>query len=124
MKVLVDSLVWIDYFRNGNNTLLDRLLNEDLVVINDIILTELVPALTIQNQKEVIDSLENIECIPLNVDWEVIRAYQIENLRNGINRVGIPDLIILHQVIEYNLTLFSLDKHFSIMQKLYDFKVL
>jgi len=31
------------------------------------------------------------------------------NLKNGINKVGIPDLMILQQVIEQKMSLFSFD---------------
>jgi len=122
MNVLVDSSVWIDYFRNGDNKYFEQLLTEDIVVTNDIILSELIPALAFQKQNEVIVSLESIECIPLSIDWQLIRRYQILNLANGINRVGIPDLIILQQTIEKNLTLYSFDKHFELMKNHLDFK--
>ena len=124
MKVLVDSSVWIDYFRNGANPLLDRLITEDLVVINEIILTELIPALELQQQKEVIESLGNLEIVPLSIDWSLIRKYQTLNLQNGINKVGIPDLLILQQVIESNLTLYSFDKHFDQMNQHLTLKVI
>ena len=123
MNVLVDSSVWIDYFRNGVNDNLERLITEDLIVTNEVILTELIPALTLQKQKTVIDSLKHIQCIDLNIDWSLIRNYQTINLKNGINKVGIPDLIILQQTIEKNLTLFSLDKHFRLMQEYFDFRM-
>ncbi|WP_420575702.1 PIN domain-containing protein [Ekhidna sp.] len=122
MSVLVDSSVWIDYFRNGTD-LLDQLIEEDLVVANDIILSELIPALKLQKQEDVIESLLSLELVELNIDWKLIREYQIINLQNGINKVGIPDLIILQQTIEQNLYLFSLDKHFKLMQKHFDFKM-
>lgn len=122
MAVLVDSSVWIDYFRNGNNRM-DQLIEEDLVVTNDIILSELIPALKLQKQEGVIESLLSLELVELNIDWKLIREYQIINLQNGINKVGIPDLIILQQTIEQNLYLFSLDKHFKLMQKHFEFKM-
>lgn len=124
MSVLVDSSVWIDYFRNGGNDLLDQIIKEDILVINDIILTELIPALALQGQSEVIAILENIDRIPLKTDWDLIRRYQTINLQNGINKVGIPDLLILQQVIEFNLTLVSSDKHFEMMKAHFDFKLL
>ncbi|MEQ9467145.1 MAG: PIN domain-containing protein [Ekhidna sp.] len=122
MSILVDSSVWIDYFRNGNDQLA-QLIEEDLVSTNEIILSELIPALQIQRQEEVIDGLLNLELIELNISWSLIREYQIINLQNGINKVGIPDLIILQQVIEQNLHLFTLDKHFTLMKKHLDFKL-
>ena len=36
-------------------------------------------------------------------------------LRNGINKVGIPDLIIAQHAIQNNCSLFSLDKHFAFL---------
>jgi hypothetical protein len=44
MSVLVDSSIWIDYFRNtGKADALDVLIDENLVVVNDLILAELIP---------------------------------------------------------------------------------
>lgn len=40
---------------------------------------------------------------------------QLTCLRNGINKVGIPDLIIAQHAIQNNLSLFSLDKHFTLL---------
>jgi predicted nucleic acid-binding protein len=43
MSVLVDTSIWIEYFRTGNNSdKLDFLIDENLIVINDLILAELV----------------------------------------------------------------------------------
>jgi hypothetical protein len=39
------------------------------------------------------------------------------NIKKGINKVGIPDLIMLDNVIANNLVLFTEDKHFKLMQK-------
>ena len=46
MSILVDSSVWIDYFRDGKNSeRLDHFIDENLIVTNDLILTELIPFL-------------------------------------------------------------------------------
>ena len=122
-QVLADSSVWITYFKNGEPSVLDRLIQEDLICINEIILTELVPVLFKQNETSTAESLLALERVPLNIDWEIIRGYQLNNLQNGINRVGIPDLIILQQVIDQKLTLFSYDKHFKLMRKHLSFEL-
>ena len=124
MKVLVDSSVWIDFFRQGGDGTLDRLIDEYLVVTNDVILTELLPSLKILNQQEVIDSLLSFERVPMQIDWTLIQYYQFINLQNGINKVGIPDLLILQQTIESNLSLYTLDKHFKLMQNHFEFALL
>ncbi len=42
MAVLVDTSVWIDYFRTGNQSAeLDDLIDENVIVTNDLILAEL-----------------------------------------------------------------------------------
>ena len=116
-KVLIDSSVWIEYFKSGGLPQLDQLIESDLACINELILTELAPALMKRGETEVLEALKSIDMLPLQIDWEIIREYQLMNLKNGINKVGIPDLIILQQVIDQKITLFSLDKHFKLMGK-------
>ena len=123
-SVLVDSSVWIEYFKNGGIEKLDRLIEEDLARINELILTELAPALILRHEKDVLEGLQALLMIPLNVDWEIVRDYQLMNLKNGINKVGIPDLIILQQVIDEKITLFSFDKYFRLMQSQLSFDLI
>ena len=123
-RILVDSSVWIDFFRTSKSTSLNLYLEEDLVSINDIILSELVPKLLLERKTEIVEGLFSLEKFPLNIDWDLIRYYQVLNLKNGINKVGIPDLIILQQVIEEKLTLFSFDKHFRLMQNFLKFDLI
>jgi len=47
------------------------------------------------------------------VDWDEIVQTQITCLRNGINKVGVPDLIIAQHAIQNGLQLLSRDKHFE-----------
>ncbi|MCC5913864.1 MAG: PIN domain-containing protein [Balneolaceae bacterium] len=115
-SVLIDSSVWIEYFKFGGIEKLDRLIEEDLACTNELILTELAPALMLKSQTDILEGLQAISLIPLKVDWEIVREYQLMNLKNGINKVGIPDLIILQQVIDEKITLFSFYKHFRLMQ--------
>jgi len=122
--VLIDSSVWIDFFRGSKNDLLEGYIKEGLAVTNEIILTELAPALIKNNQTEIVESLQTLPCIPLDVDWDIIRKYQLINLENGINKVGIPDLMILQQVISNRMSIFSLDKHFRLMSEVLEFELI
>ncbi|MBI9085826.1 MAG: PIN domain-containing protein [Desulfobacterales bacterium] len=55
MSVLVDTSVWVDYFRSGENSEpLDFLLDENLVVTNDLILAEMIPFLKVRKERKVI----------------------------------------------------------------------
>ena len=123
-SILIDSSVWIEYFRNGKPDKLDRIIEEDLACINEIILTELAPVLSLKNETELLEGLQAIRKVPMNIDWEIVRDYQQMNLQNGINNVGIPDLIILQQVINQKITLYSYDKHFNLMQNHLSFELL
>jgi len=106
-KVLVDSSVWIEYFKSGEIKILDRLIEEDLACINEFIFTELAPLLIKKGEDEVVAGLRALEFVPLQIDWDIIRDYKLMNLKKGINQVGIPDLILLQQVIDQKITLFS-----------------
>lgn len=122
--ILVDSSVWIDFFKSENPNVLDRYLEENLVSTNDIILTELLPQLLVDRKQVIVEGLTSLYKIPLNIDWDLVRHYQLLNLKNGINRVGLPDLIILQQVLEEKLTLFSYDKHFMLMRQFLKFDLI
>ncbi|WP_198264034.1 PIN domain-containing protein [sulfur-oxidizing endosymbiont of Gigantopelta aegis] len=116
MEVLVDTSVWIDYFRSGDKSeKLDFLIDENLVVINELILAELLPLLIVKKEKKVIRLLQIIKKYHLYPDWEEIRAYQVSCLKSGSNGVGIPDLLIAQNSIQNNLPVYSIDKHFKFM---------
>ena len=117
MKIIVDSSVWIDYFRNGQNSgILDNLIDENLIAVNDLILTEIIPPLQLKKQTRIIDLLNEIESFDINIDWQQIRDFQYGCLKNGINKMGISDLIIAQNAIQNNTSVFSLDKHFNLLK--------
>ena len=50
MSVLVDTSIWVDYLRSGNFAeKLDYFIDENLIVTNDLILAELVPAYRLES---------------------------------------------------------------------------
>ena len=118
MQVLVDSSVWIDYFRTGNDSdKLDFFIDHNIVCVNDLILAELIPFLKIAKQTKLVKLLNEVEKVPLNIDWGKIIELQTTCLKKGINKVGLPDLMIVDNVIQHNLTLYSFDKHFRLINK-------
>lgn len=116
MEVLVDTSIWIDYFRGGHNSKeLDFLIDENLIATNDIILAELLPYLKVKKQTKVIKLLHEINKIPLAIHWEEIIEFQVRCLKGGANGVGIPDLIIAQNAKQHNCEIYSLDKHFRLL---------
>jgi len=124
MSVLVDTSIWIDYFRKGYNfEKLDFLIDENLVVTNDLILTELIPFLKVKNHRKVIKLLHNVNKLELIINWEQIVEYQYKCLKNGINGVGIPDLIIVQNAKQHHCEIYSLDNHFQLLKDIFKIKL-
>lgn len=124
MPVLVDSSIWIDYFRGDKNSdKLDYFIDENVLVINDLILTELVPFLKIKKQRKIINLLNTINKLVLNINWGQLIDYQHKCLKNGINGVGIPDLIIVQNAVQNECELYTLDNHIKMIRQLINFKI-
>jgi predicted nucleic acid-binding protein len=118
MRILVDSSVWIDYFKSGaNSSSLDPLLDENLIVTNDVILAELLPFLQVKNQSRIIHLLGTIEKLPLRIEWNEIITFQTKCLQAGINGLGIPDLLIAQNARQNQCWIYSLDKHFQLLNR-------
>jgi hypothetical protein len=125
MPIIVDTSVWVEYFRDGNSSAkLDFLIDEDLIVINDLILAELVPFLKIQNQKNIIKLLLNIKKLDLILNWDQIIEFQFDCLKNGLNGIGIPDLIVAQNAKQNHCEIYSLDDHFRLMKDILGLQLL
>ncbi len=124
MEVLVDTSIWIDYFRGGDNSKdLDFLIDENLIITNDIILAELIPYLKIKKQTKVIKLLHEVSKLPLEIRWEEIIEYQVKCLKGGANGVGIPDLLIAQNAKQNRCKVYSLDKHFRLLNQVLKVKL-
>lgn len=120
--ILVDSSVWISFFRNGTYSAdIEYLISEQLLVINEVILAELMPFLHIQNKQKTIKILQNIQQLPLTINWQNISTCQVKCLRNGNPSIGIIDIIIAQNAMDNNASIFSEDKHFNHLQKVLSF---
>ena len=117
MSVLVDTSIWIEYFRTGNNSeKLDFLIDENLVVINDLVLAELIPSLRVRNQRKIVKLLNYIDKLELSINWDQIMEFQFKCLKSGLNGIGIPDLIVAQNAKQNHCEIYSLDSHFKLMK--------
>lgn len=124
MSVLVDTSIWIDYFRGGNDSVqMDFLIDENLLVTNDLILSELIPFLKIRNETKIIDLLHNINKLDISINWNEIIDYQYQCLQNGLNGVGIPDLIIAQNAKQNGCNIYTLDNHFNLMKDIISLEI-
>ncbi len=125
MPVIVDTSVWIEYFRSGKNSAtLDFLIDEDLIIINDLILSELIPSLKVLNQRKLIKLLFSVNKIDLSINWNQIIEFQFKCLKNGLSGIGIPDLIVAQNAKQNNCEIYSLDNHFRLMQGILKLRLL
>ncbi len=123
-RILVDSSIWIGYFKDKHRySVLDDLIANNQICVNDVILSELLPFLYHVGQKEVAEALLAIPKADIKTDWAALIHFQTANLLQGIHKVGIPDLMILQNVLDHTLVLFSADSHFQLMSEVFSFRL-
>ena len=124
--ILVDSSVWIAYFKGDERALpLNELIDSNDLCINDLILAELIPSIVQKKENTLKDLLLAVNSINLDINWQELMNMQILNLSKGINNLGIADLIIAQNAMHHDVELFTLDRHFILLsqhQKLKIFK--
>ncbi len=128
--VVVDSSVWIDYF-NGKITkqtnLLDSLLGNDLVVIGDIILTEVLQGF--RYDKDFNRAKGLLDCLlfrpMLGKELAVKSAQNYRHLRRkGVTVTKTVDVIIATFCIWNNLPLLHSDRDFRPMERHLNLRVI
>jgi predicted nucleic acid-binding protein len=119
MQVLVDSSVWIDYFKDGRKSeKVDYMIDENIVATNDLILAELIPFLRIRNQRRIVRLMEAIGKLSMNIIWDEIIEYQYLCMKEGVNGIGLPDLIIAQNAMQHHAEIYTLDSHFTMMKNI------
>ncbi|MDR0448393.1 MAG: PIN domain-containing protein [Treponema sp.] len=124
MNNLVDSSVWIEYFRGNEKYLfINDLINNNTICTNDIILTELLPSIIHKKEHKLAELLSCIKKYELNIDWQEIRGIQLLNIQNGTNNIGVSDIIIAQNCIQNELKIIVNDKHFEAMARYIPLKI-
>jgi len=122
--ILVDSSVWIGYFKGDDRALpLNELIDLNDLCINHLILTELIPSIVQKKENILKDLLLSVKTIDIDINWNELIEMQILNLSKGINNVSIADLIIAQNAIHHNFELFTFDKHFLLLSQYHKLKI-
>jgi predicted nucleic acid-binding protein len=119
MTVLVDSSVWIDYFRgraNAQTDLLDELLGVDQVAIGDLMLVEVLQGFgrdaDFQRARRLLDALETIDLCGRELALEAARNHR--RLRaQGVTVRKTIDTIIATRCLVDDLPLLYADRDFD-----------
>jgi predicted nucleic acid-binding protein len=117
--ILVDSSVWIDYFRgipSRQTERLDALLGNELLFVGDIILTEVLQGFSSKREFDQARSLM-LSLEPMNIggqDIAVKAANHFRTLRvNGVTIRKTIDTLIATRCIHDNLILLHNDRDFE-----------
>jgi len=119
--ILIDTSVWIDYFRGADQELvehLQRLLDEDQTALAMPVRIELLAGSSKKDFSRLRRALSALPTfIPGESTWRVIESWVESALLKG-ERFGVMDLLIAALAAENGLGLWSLDSDFDRMQKL------
>ena len=116
MKYIIDSCVWIDYFKYKKyfQEISDLLIN-NLSFVNKIILAELIPSAQVFREDEFIACLSGINVVPLDIDWDEIIEIQYECIKSGINKLGLLDIAIAQNAKQNSMGIFSSNRHMTLL---------
>lgn len=120
-KILIDSTIWIEFFKGNNDTVNDfvlPLVEKDIIYYNGIILSELL--IGASNQKEFSFLENNFKGFKyLETDEKMFsKAAQIGfKLRRKGLTIPLTDLIIAAHALHYDLMLATADPHFNLVNE-------
>lgn len=126
-KVMIDSSVWITYFRDENYKLtpfIKELMEKDQVYINGIILVELLKgAKSEKNYRDLKNSLNGLHFLEIDKGlFDSISEAAFKLRKKGVT-VPLTDLVIAIQSIENDLTLIEDDRHFEFIRDHFPLKL-
>ena len=61
--------------------------------------------------------------IEIQIKWDQLIEFQYKCLKNGLNGVGIPDLIIAQNAKQNHCEIYSLDNHFKLIKDIVKIKL-
>ncbi len=116
-KVLVDTSVWIAFFRGADRKISDKLthlLRNGNPAYAGIIETELRRGAKTKRELEVLDDLfRSIDYLPMSEDYFAAAGDLGRTLLHKGVTVGTVDLLIAQLAIAHEVHLFTLDAHFN-----------
>lgn len=125
-RVLLDSSVWIEYFRKGKSPishLVDHFLDEDHVTLCGIIELEIIQGLRKHERQKIKDLFIAIPFIDSEREDFIEAGEELCRLRQKGITLPASDALIAAICIRRNLSLLTLDKDFSYFDKLKIIKI-
>lgn len=115
--VLVDTSVWIAFFRAGDSAAaveLDRLLDEGHAATCGLVEAELIPGLKSRDRERTRAWISALPCLEIpNGVWPKVGTIQEQALAQGVGPFSLPDLVIAATALLHDASVFTLDRHFT-----------
>lgn len=123
-KILIDTSVWIEYFRGKNSNLVKQcnyLMEEGLLVLCAPVKAEILSGVTTENRfKRLKFLLDVFQCFDLPFDaWDKCAELRFKLARKGI-QAELVDLLIAYTSLFNNLSLCTFDNDFRRIAKVID----
>lgn len=116
IKIIVDTSIWIEYFKNtlSNSKFIEKGLNEGFIYITGPIISELLQG--VRTQKEYTMLSQSIGAVPFldcqYYDWITTGNISFSLRKKGII-IPLTDIIIAAVAIRNGAKIYTLDQHFK-----------
>lgn len=124
--VLIDTSVWIEFFRNRDTDLVNmvkRLIKSNRAYLCGVLLSELLQG--IKNQRGRMTVKKALHGLPY-IEMDIERWEEAGNISLGLRKKGhlipLTDIFVAVLAIHYNLEVFTLDVHFQLIPGISLFK--
>jgi predicted nucleic acid-binding protein len=115
-KILVDTTIWIEFFRARSKTAdrLELLLRENGVWTCGVVMFEVLQGIKLEGEKnKILGILESLPYVEMTKRlWQSSAELSIVLKKSGVT-VPLSDIFIATIAIENDLSIYTLDKHFS-----------
>ena len=126
-RIIVDTCVWIDFFRRPASELamhLKSLLRERKVTMTGMVLAEILQGIKSTKESRLVkESLDKLPYVEMNRDaWKKAGEISASLRRKGLT-IPLSDLIVVSLAISEGCEVFTVDSHFEQVKglKLYSF---
>ena len=127
-KILIDTSVWIDYFKNKSSDIadkVDKMLTVDDVYVPKIVIAELIQGAKSEREVAVIEEFVDAFHIVDQGEDTWIKAGKLSySLKKKGRNINLSDCYIAVIAQEHDCHIFTLDKHFEEIQKFADIRLI
>ncbi|MBM3156524.1 MAG: PIN domain-containing protein [Chloroflexi bacterium] len=125
-QVLIDTSIWVEYFRGKDQELVEsvkNLIRTRRATLCGIVLSELLAGVRTKKIRDILkQTLDALEYVEVSRDTWTSAGELSDSLRRQGISVPLTDLILAALALENNVELFTLDSHFRRIAEIKQFK--